>query len=100
MVPKETDNHFTCQHGSAVTFGVSGALHRLTRPKSFSRFLALWLTPQAIIGGAPEPADTGPINGFEYDGSTQWKFVRWEDVASAFPDPLRVDPTGYDPRDP
>jgi 3-phytase len=51
-------------------------------------------------GGAPEPANTDPINGFEYDGSTQWKFVRWEKVAAAFPKPLRVDPTGFDPRNP
>jgi hypothetical protein len=41
-------------------------------------------------GAAPPPADTDPINGFEYDGSTQWKFVRWEAVVSAFRRPLAV----------
>ena len=24
-------------------------------------------------GEAPEPADTGPVNGYEFDGSTQFK---------------------------
>jgi 3-phytase len=51
-------------------------------------------------GAAPEPANTDPINGFEYDGSTQWKFVRWEEVAGTFPKKLRVDTTAYHPRDP
>jgi 3-phytase len=49
-------------------------------------------------GAAPEPRDTSPINEFEYDGSTQWKFVRWDSVALAFDDPLRIDPFGHDPR--
>lgn len=51
-------------------------------------------------GGAPEPANTHPINGFEYDGSTQFKFVRWDAVAESFSQPLRIDPKGYDPRKP
>ena len=50
-------------------------------------------------GHAPEPADISPINGFEYDGSTQFKFVRWGDTANAFAPPLRSDTTGYDPRE-
>lgn len=29
-------------------------------------------------GGAPEPADTSDINGYEYDGSTQFKFVNFK----------------------
>lgn len=32
-------------------------------------------------GGAAPPADTSPINGFEYDGSGNFIFVAWEDVA-------------------
>ena len=51
-------------------------------------------------GAAPEPANTDPINGFEYDGSTQWKFVRWEEVAGAFAEKLRIDTPAYHPRDP
>jgi 3-phytase len=51
-------------------------------------------------GGAPEPPNTDPINGFEYDGSTQWKFVAWEDVAGSLAKKLRVDTTGYHPRGP
>lgn len=50
-------------------------------------------------GAAPEPANTDPINGFEYDGSTQFKFVRWDAIANAFSQPLRIDAQGYDPRD-
>lgn len=30
--------------------------------------------------------------------STNFKLVPWEDVANAFPDPLLIDPQGYDPR--
>jgi myo-inositol-hexaphosphate 3-phosphohydrolase len=28
-------------------------------------------------GEAPEPDDTGPINGFEFDGATQFKYVNF-----------------------
>ena len=49
-------------------------------------------------GHAPAPDETSPINGFAYENSTQWKFVRWEDVAAAFPKPLNVDTSGYSPR--
>lgn len=31
--------------------------------------------------------------------STNFKFVPWEEVATAFPIPLRIDPEGYDPRE-
>lgn len=34
-------------------------------------------------------ADTDPINGFEHDGSTQWKFVQWEAVAARSDDRSR-----------
>ena len=49
-------------------------------------------------GHAPAPDETSPINGFAYENSTQWTLVRWEDVANAFPTPLRVDTSGYSPR--
>jgi len=29
-------------------------------------------------GGAAEPADTSDINGYEYDGSTQFNFVNFK----------------------
>ena len=31
-------------------------------------------------GQAPEPPDTGAVNGFEFDGSTQFKYVNFVDV--------------------
>jgi 3-phytase len=34
-------------------------------------------------GQAPEPADTGPINGFELDGSTQFTYVNFADTLRA-----------------
>ncbi|HVL01358.1 MAG TPA: phytase [Dongiaceae bacterium] len=34
-------------------------------------------------GNAPEPADTGAINGYEYDGSTQFKYVSFADALKA-----------------
>ncbi|HWA78514.1 MAG TPA: phytase [Polyangiaceae bacterium] len=33
-------------------------------------------------GAAPEPASTDPINGYEYDGSTQFEFLGWQDIAA------------------
>ena len=33
-------------------------------------------------GAAPPPASTEPINGFEYDGSTRFEYLGWEDVAA------------------
>lgn len=35
-------------------------------------------------GEAPEPPDTGDINGFEFDGSTQFLFVNFADTLAAF----------------
>lgn len=40
-------------------------------------------------GAAPEPSSTPPINGFEFDGATQFKFVQWSEVAKAFDPPLQ-----------
>lgn len=34
-------------------------------------------------GAAPEPDDTGDINGYEYDGSTQFKYVSLADALTA-----------------
>lgn len=34
-------------------------------------------------GEAADPANTDPINGFEYDGSTQFRFLDWRKVAKA-----------------
>jgi 3-phytase len=34
-------------------------------------------------GEAEDPPNTDPINGFEYDGSTQFRFVDWRKVAKA-----------------
>jgi 3-phytase len=49
-------------------------------------------------GQAPPPDDTGDINGFAYDGSTQFKLVGWEDIARAFEPPLRIDTEDEDRR--
>ena len=34
-------------------------------------------------GEAPEPPDTGDVNGFEFDGSTQFKYVNFADALKA-----------------
>ena len=34
-------------------------------------------------GEAQDPSDTGDINGFGYDGSTQFRFVDWRKIAKA-----------------
>jgi 3-phytase len=58
--------------------------------------------PQGLFvaqsGNAPEPADTSDINGYEYDGSTQFLMLGWEDIAA--PLSLSIDTKGYDPRKP
>jgi myo-inositol-hexaphosphate 3-phosphohydrolase len=33
-------------------------------------------------GAAPAPAATDAVNGFEYDGSTQFKYSEWQDIAA------------------
>jgi 3-phytase len=52
----------------------------------------------AQSGNAPEPENTDDINGYEYDGSTQFLLLGWEDIAG--PLHLTVDTRGYDPRKP
>jgi len=66
------------QHLGVVTVdGVheTDGLHIVARP--FGRAF-----PDGLMavhnGGAPEPADTSDINGYEYDGSTQFKFVNFK----------------------
>jgi len=49
-------------------------------------------------GKAPPPASEDDINGYEYDNSTQFELVGWEDVASTLG--LAVDEDSYDPRHP
>ena len=34
-------------------------------------------------GKAEEPAETGDINGYEYDGSTQFRFIDWRKITKA-----------------
>jgi 3-phytase len=34
-------------------------------------------------GAAEGPASEDPINGFEYDNSTQFKLIGWEKIANA-----------------
>ncbi len=34
-------------------------------------------------GEAPEPDDTQPINGFEFDGATQFKYIDFRDTLKA-----------------
>jgi 3-phytase len=34
-------------------------------------------------GEAQDPPDTGDINGYEYDGSTQFRFIDWRKIAKA-----------------
>ncbi|WNG37203.1 phytase [Archangium violaceum] len=51
-------------------------------------------------GKASPPANTDPVNGYEYDGSTQFKLVRWDDIAEAVPPGFKVETKEYDPRDP
>ncbi|QRO00164.1 phytase [Archangium violaceum] len=51
-------------------------------------------------GKAAPPPSTAPVNGYPYDGSTQFKLVRWDDIAEVVPPGFKVDTDGYDPRDP
>ena len=34
-------------------------------------------------GEAPEPADTGDVNGYEFDGSTQFMYLNFADTLQA-----------------
>ncbi|WP_437501423.1 phytase [Sorangium sp. So ce1099] len=49
-------------------------------------------------GQASGPSSEDPINGFDYDGSTQFKLLGWEDIADELD--LDVEEDEYDPRDP
>lgn len=49
-------------------------------------------------GEAPPPASEDPINGFEYDNSTQFELLDWGDIAG--PLGLAIDAEGFDPRKP
>ncbi|WP_437739516.1 phytase [Sorangium sp. So ce1504] len=49
-------------------------------------------------GQASGPSSEDPINGFEYDGSTQFKLLGWEDIAGELD--LDVEEDEFDPRDP
>ncbi|WP_437721904.1 phytase [Sorangium sp. So ce861] len=49
-------------------------------------------------GQASGPASEDPINGFEYDGSTQFKLLGWEDIAGELD--LELEEDEFDPRDP
>jgi myo-inositol-hexaphosphate 3-phosphohydrolase len=49
-------------------------------------------------GKAPAPADSSDIHGFEYDGSSQFMLLGWEQLAQALH--LTITPHGFDPRRP
>jgi 3-phytase len=49
-------------------------------------------------GAATGPESEDDINGFEYDGSTQFEFLGWEEIAATFG--LAIDEDGFDPRNP
>ncbi|WP_437731524.1 phytase [Sorangium sp. So ce1335] len=49
-------------------------------------------------GQASGPSSEDPVNGFEYDGSTQFKLLGWEDIADELD--LDVEEDEFDPRDP
>ncbi|NJL47554.1 MAG: phytase, partial [Leptolyngbyaceae cyanobacterium SM2_5_2] len=50
--------------------------------------------------GANDPQN--PVQDDEQleNNSTNFKFVPWDSVANAFPNPLQIDPTSFDPRNP
>ncbi|AUX47746.1 uncharacterized protein SOCE26_092700 [Sorangium cellulosum] len=49
-------------------------------------------------GQASGPSSEDPISGFEYDGSTQFKLLGWEDIADELD--LDIEEDEFDPRDP
>ena len=49
-------------------------------------------------GDATPPASTDPVNGYEYDNSTQFRLLDWADIATALN--LTIDTTSYNPRSP
>jgi 3-phytase len=56
--------------------------------------------PQGLFvaqnGKAQPPASTDPVNGYDYDNSTQFRLLDWADIATALD--LVVDTNSYDPR--
>jgi myo-inositol-hexaphosphate 3-phosphohydrolase len=51
-----------------------------------------------VQDGANEPQFAVPDEEQLENSSTNFKFVPWENVAAAFPEPLLIDPTSYTPR--
>jgi myo-inositol-hexaphosphate 3-phosphohydrolase len=51
-----------------------------------------------VQDGRNDPAVLLEDEGELENVNTNFKFVRWESVARAFPMPLLIDTTGYDPR--
>lgn len=49
-------------------------------------------------GDATPPASTDPVNGYDYDNSTQFRLLDWADIAT--PLGLSIDTTSYNPRSP
>jgi len=47
-------------------------------------------------GGAEEPENSDDINGYGYDGSSQFLYLGWDDIAT--PLGLSIATRGYDPR--
>ena len=42
--------------------------------------------PLGRNGAAPEPPDTGDVNGYEFDGSTQFRYVNFVETLKALRD--------------
>jgi 5'/3'-nucleotidase SurE len=53
-----------------------------------------------VHDGANDPQSVVENDEELENNSTNFKFVPWENVANAFPNPLLIDPTSYDPRHP
>ncbi|HEY9664524.1 MAG TPA: phytase, partial [Allocoleopsis sp.] len=55
-----------------------------------------------VHDGSNEPTEVSLDEGGEeiQNFNTNFKFVAWEDVANAFPTPLKIDTESYDPRHP
>ncbi|MEO1685750.1 MAG: phytase, partial [Cyanobacteria bacterium J06631_12] len=50
--------------------------------------------------GANDPQNVAEDDEELENNSTNFKFVPWDSVATAFDNPLNIDPTSYDPRNP
>ncbi|MBD2104712.1 phytase [Leptolyngbya sp. FACHB-261] len=53
-----------------------------------------------VHDGANDPQVVAADDGELENTSTNFKFVGWQDVANAFPEPLEIDPNSFDPRNP